>query len=346
MLSPAYTSDPSAADKKERRTGLYGIKAESVGVYEITAIRESNGEKGKVINTEPVNVVYCPSSSWSWVNTDGTTVDAHDRMFDVCVDETVNGEISVTGVAPLTVLYLSKTGASESIQMAIGGETNECAEEDTQIQCKLKQQTVSTLRFPVEAKIETDSRLTMKVARITDGLNNSIEFTSTTGTALPPVNGKGSYIKIDDQKDILQANGHSRPSARYACESTKIRTFYDPQFERPPEVPIPVEMEGVGPFTFGYDFYPETSDSPGQPQLLENVQDHKFGITAREPGVFSITSVRDNFCEGEAKLPSHCKVTPLLPPTLKISTTPIEEACLGNVGANVDVQFTGEGNMY
>lgn len=122
----------------------------------------------------------------------------------------------------------------------------------------------------------------------------------------------------------------------------KIRTFYDPQFEKPPEIQVPVEIQGSAPFALGFDYYPETPGAPAQPNAYTDLTHRLISIPVSAPGDLVLTSVSDGFCGGTLSFPHRCKISSVMPPTLKVSSTPIEEACLGNVGANVEVSFTGE----
>lgn len=164
FISPFYTQDETQTGK----TGLYGIKIESGGIYTLTALRESNGDAGKVIATDPVSVASCPTYSWSWIRDNHHSLPIANSQFDKCVDEEVNASMTVTSVMPVTVLYLSKSGTSESIEVVQGGEAHECMPHESPMACSLKLIKSSTVTVFVQRKVEND-QMVFKVARLTDG---------------------------------------------------------------------------------------------------------------------------------------------------------------------------------
>jgi hypothetical protein len=102
-----------------------------------------------------------------------------------------------------------------------------------------------------------------------------------------------------------------------------LRTYYDPEFENAHEVQLEVKFTGRNPFEFLYDFLPEKNNAV-QPGSFNNIEDSMFSFLIAEPGVYTLKSVSDFYCNGLASFPLQIKVASVPPPTLEVTTTTIE----------------------
>jgi hypothetical protein len=328
VVFPHYELDPHASEKKGRRVGLYGIRLSEQGVFELLAVREESGDSAKLVANAPVHIAMCPKAKWK-------PIDSKDK----CVDDEVHGAIEVEGVFPLTVYYFEQAGRDEKVNVVTGPPFASAGEEGQVNQ-------VGVVEIPISRKIETNDVYNFKIARIVDGLDNSIEYFFNSGASLPPTTSKGMNWKRDQDGDVLTIIGHGQPTIGFQnCDSISIRTEYDPQYESAPVASIPVLLEGEGPFHVEAEFIPDTS-MPAQPVSLANVHSRNAELTALEPGTFKLISVRDRYCTGSIRMPKTCHVQGVDPPTFTFSTSPIEESCFGAIGTNVELSFTGESPFW
>ena len=107
------------------------------------------------------------------------------------------------------------------------------------------------------------------------------------------------------------------------------------------------DLEAVTSFV-SYLFTPEKELLPDQKHsdaatLKEvKIKYPKHGIEVQEPGLYSLQSIRSEFCEGEVLEPSSCVLLNPAEPDLTISAENIPDKCAGNsVGLLVDLDLLG-----
>ena len=117
--------------------------------------------------------------------------------------------------------------------------------------------------------------------RVTDGLNNSVQFSSheLSNTILPPVHVKSTNKLIQDHQNSFSIVGHSPPQASFLSCSSKIRTVYDAQFQRAPQVSVSLQLQGTPPFSLIFEFIPD-SDAPAQPFSMNGIESDRADLTA------------------------------------------------------------------
>lgn len=103
-----------------------------------------------------------------------------------------------------------------------------------------------------------------------------------------------------------------------------------------------------GPYTLSYLFTPQGELLPDQKHstaatLKETViSDTSRGLEIREPGLYSLHSVRTRFCAGEIMEPSSCLLINPPEPDLTISAETIPDKCAGSsIGLLVDLDLSG-----
>ena len=103
-----------------------------------------------------------------------------------------------------------------------------------------------------------------------------------------------------------------------------------------------------GPYTLSYLFTPHEELLPDQRHstaatLKETiVLDTSRGLEIREPGLYTLHSVRTNFCAGEIMEPSSCLLLNPPEPDLAISAETIPDKCAGSsIGLLVDLDLSG-----
>jgi nucleoporin POM152 len=147
---------------------------------------------------------------------------------------------------------------------------------------------------------------------------------------------------MEQNGDTFVVQGHSRPSSKFGVsESIKLLTFTNPRFDQDePSAVLPVLLSGVPPFTIDYSFSPQ-DEAPSR-LSMEDIQSTSLQLSTKRPGAYTLLSVSDRWCSGTVELPLSVLVEPVNPPSMTISSAPIEESCLGAIGANVNISFVGE----
>ena len=182
---------------------------------------------------------------------------------------------------PLSVLYIVRSGTNERIESIEMGAGQEDALSATTTTTKVSQK--------IKGKVEGSDLISYKLLRVTDGLNNSVQFSSQdlTNSILPPVHAKSTNkIFQETQGDSFSIRGHAAPSASFgSCNNVKIRTVYDAQFQKAPVASVPVVFEGEAPFSLLFEFLPD-SGALAQPYSLANIQGRATQLTAHGTSVF------------------------------------------------------------
>ena len=110
------------------------------------------------------------------------------------------------------------------------------------------------------------------------------------------------------------------------------------------------EMGNIGGtiFTLSYLFTPQENLLPDQKHSVAavlkkvTIKDANYGIEVREPGLYSLQSIRTEFCSGEVLEPSSCLLENPPEPDLIISAENIPDRCAGDsVGLLVDLDLLG-----
>ncbi|XJO73441.1 hypothetical protein BDV3_004424 [Batrachochytrium dendrobatidis] len=334
--------DPIASKLSSRRVGLYSLPGSSVGIYRLLSVREGNGEPGKIVASKHAQIVQCPSASWSWPSTYKSQAGLDDtKTFDRCMDEEFTASVQLTGVAPLTVMLIKQAGDAESVVTVEAVESDDSSSEtisasdeiDADILALVKSARQITTTVSLTIKIDRDAPHILRIGRVIDGLNNSVNYQTQSSLRLPDPFQQSTDVSLDTVGDFFVVNGHAHPQARFvAGDSVKIRAGGQSS--------LGVILFGSGPFTVGMDRV--TEDGTIIPDSFTVAEQGRADLLISHPGSYSLVSVSDRYCTGAIQLPSLCLAQQILPPSMTLSSEPIKEKCLGAVGANINLTFTGE----
>ena len=175
------------------------------------------------------------------------------------------------GVLPLNVLFVIQSGNNERV------ESVEVEREIENMEIEYGKKTVS-----IKGKVDVSDAIVYKLLRVTDGLNNSIQYSTILANSnLPPILPKSTNKILEEKpQDVFVVNGHSYPTAAFgSCQGAKIRTVYDAQYQKAPSASVSAVFEGVAPFSLAYDFVP-ASGSPSQPHVLDNIEGKSMELIA------------------------------------------------------------------
>ncbi|KAJ3361381.1 hypothetical protein HDU91_003968, partial [Kappamyces sp. JEL0680] len=337
---PNYIHDSSAhGDKKSLLYGLqpqYPSRAGSSSIldFKLVRIKDHVGDDALLSSSLSISIVSCPKMGWKF----------HDQP-DKCLDDQVHATIQrihtqVEGMMPLSVLYVVQAGNNERIESIDSIDSSlEKREPDAE-----PAPVYGVADIPITSRVDVADAIVYKLLRVTDALNNSVQFPISPNTLLPPIDPKSTnkLMQLQEEK-MFVVQGHAPPQAFFSspCQDIKIRTFYDSQTQRAPQAFVGVAFEGAVPLELEYEFRPD-SDLPPQPMVLSEIDMLQTQLVANEPGQFRLLGVKDKYCVGAIKSPTPCHIQSVPPPTFSFSTSPIEETCFGAVGAKLDLSFTGE----
>ncbi|KAH6600154.1 hypothetical protein BASA50_002546 [Batrachochytrium salamandrivorans] len=338
--------DPNAAKMSQRRVGLYALHASAIGIYRLLSVREASGEPGKVVPNKYTQIVHCPVASWSWSESNKKSTDDDPvKSFDKCVDEEFTATVSVYGIAPLTVMLIKKVGNAESVLTIDAAEfvqtsmpqlvSNKVSMTnlDTDTAALVQRGKRISTTIPITFKVDRDVPHVFRIGRVIDGLNNTVTYTTQSLLKLPDSFQTSADIHLKTSGDLFVVNGHAHPQVRFVEDNiVKIRPGG--------QSALSVLLTGSAPFNLSLDR--SSSDGEISHVNVAVAENGNTDLQITDPGSYSLVSVSDRFCMGSVQLPSICFAQYVLPPTMLLSSEQIEEKCLGAVGANINLTFTGE----
>jgi nucleoporin POM152 len=335
------TVAPPAAEKKTgRQMGTFTIPITEPGIYQITGVRETNGVAGRIIPSL-AEVIICPDARWV------LTEDGGERTVDRCVDSSYNFAIELVGTPPLRAVYSRRVGKDE-VYLNLDSSDLEDVDEfalkardiDSVMKSRLLDARPRSFRIPTEIKLELSGPHFFKLLSVSDSRNNTVVYDEN-GHKTKQI---GNVIRSERASpDSFVVDSHPSPTAHFGkCDSIKILvgTGYET------EARLPVLLDGSGPWTVSFgrsDTLEDLEKGNIADEFVLDKWEHKsLEIPITKPGLYSLKSVSDVYCPGRVELPSTCLIQQTLPPTITVSAEPIEQSCVGAIGALVNVSLTGE----
>ncbi|KAJ3044710.1 hypothetical protein HDV00_001114 [Rhizophlyctis rosea] len=333
--------NPAGREKKGPRTDRYPFKVDRLGVYRLLSIRETSGEgklgEGRIIQKNITAVVACPE-----VRLDPAD---RDREIDRCVDDTHTFTINMKGTPPVVAWYLRRVGKVETLVSVttVDGKWEGIPRFKEELPRDIHELLEKSARretsSQVEVKVESSDAHLFRILQITDGYNNTVDYPTQVKIATPD---KGAnVIQMGDPGDALKIEGRPHPTARFrSCNNPKIRIGLED------DIGLPVEFQGSGDYnlewTYGTSEHELNGTDIGAPKVIRGISSSQYDLPAKRAGVYTLRSVSDKYCAGTVEVPSVCSVQETYEPTINVTSMPIEEACVGTIGAAFDVSFTGE----
>eukprot|EP00842_Homolaphlyctis_polyrhiza_P000474 jgi/Hompol1/1427/HPOL_001388-RA len=294
----ALIKDPSAAKLSKRRVGLYALQVSQPGIYRLTAVREANGEPGKIGSSKIVEIAECPSAQWQSIQEQPPQGEDPEGIptFDRCVDSSIKTSIVLSGVPPLTAIYVKQVGRAESLITVESNPVKETSaapsatageqHDDEFLQAVARNLAIKTA-LPVSFQIDQDSPHVFRIARVIDGLNNTVNYQTLSSIRLPSSFLQSSVFNIPRQGDAFIVNGHPHPTLRFAdCDGIKIRAGGS--------TALGLRMTGSSPFTVALQR--TLADGTKLHFDVKDIADANSDLQINEPGSYSLISVQDRFC--------------------------------------------------
>lgn len=314
-------------DRLDESSGMnlryYSLPLEKTGFYQIKKIVDSKNLSLRVYKSQLV-IPHCPVATI-------TGIGAKDR----CIGDSDSVSIEVNGVPPLKLKY-TKSINDESYSFVDSSLQPEYFESPLLTNSKFfSSQDVSNLKwarsYPVSINLESlvkeDGKYTYAIDQVIDGFGNVMDFSTVPRDLLK------NY-------DLLYAfKVHDLPKAT-------LDEKFNPQ--TPTKRSLVLKLDSRSPDSSAA--YLANFTFIGEDKQVATFQ-HRFNHHSAEipvdmPGTYTLDSVQSEFCPGVVIGKSSALITKPVPPQLTVKSTPILDQCVGQVGLNFDLTFTGVPPFY
>lgn len=330
----SYSEKPN-----EPKTLYYSVK--KPGVYMLQKVMdETNLEVARKKLAHTV-VVPCPKAVVSQPNT------------NKCKGELSNVEMEVTGTPPLRIKY------RKMVNHEIKGETFESIQPEDFF-TPLAKQDQNALVLP--NRIDTEwARTQMVKVPLTEHLGTAGTWVYSIDEVQDGFGNRVTYTEKDQDKQEKRASTaahlhqiitvHERPTVNLrGCSSQRPLKIAKGMTAA---LPVQYSSSGRGAIpdvthNLDYIFTPDTSLSPAgehgtSPQrktfVVKNTNEQP---QMKEPGLYTLTGVSTDFCEGEVMEPASCLLQNPPEPEVAISSEAISDKCAGSpIGLRVDLDLVG-----
>ncbi|KAF8969294.1 hypothetical protein BGZ46_010696 [Entomortierella lignicola] len=327
LSGPFKESSPVLHKSRSDDTkSVYQLRASTSGAYKLQRILDKDRMDIRFYHDKEVYVVNCPEAR----------IDNYKDTLEYCAGKgDIDIPIVVRGLPPWTVTYKRHTGSGSNVQeLMIESEPpgysspllKGWSAPSTPNYSWAKQH---EMNLSVSLGLSNPGQYGFQVTRVTDGCGNAINL-------------QGLVARNLRDPEIRRVNIRERPTVSMKCDPRvpiKIVTK-----DSAPPANIGLDMKrGSAPFQVGYVYQKSDLD---EPQAMPDVRFDEGNITyidAKLPGVYTLSHIKDAFCEGDIEFPRDCSVIIATRPTVDIESHPINDSCVGAIGVTVDATFTGEG---
>ncbi|AGO13364.1 AaceriAFR225Wp [[Ashbya] aceris (nom. inval.)] len=298
------------------------VPLERVGFYQLKKIVDTNNF-GLRIYKPQVIVSHCPMAT---VGGTGSK--------DKCIGDQDTVTIQVTGVPPMKLKY-TKTINNEEFNFIDSSLQPEYFESPLLSNKKtftksdiadLKWARTYPVDITLESFINSDGVYSYAIDEVVDGLGNVMDFKALSPEVLEKYELEHTFNAHDlpraslDEK--INPNSGTKRSLLLHVESSSAQQ----------DVPYLA--------TVNYEYENERST------LEYEFTEQNAEIFIENPGAYTLTSIRSKYCSGAILGKSTILVTKPIPPQLSVKSTPILDQCIGQVGLNFDLTFTGVPPFY
>lgn len=301
---------------------LINLPLNKIGLYQISKIIDSNGLNLKIYQSHLI-IPYCPIAS----------IDRNDQL-DKCIGDSDQKKIEVHGVPPLQIIYSKEINGNKQFF------------NDKNLQPKFFKSPLQsskknlfnandlndlnwirshTIEINLDSFTNMDGIFTYKIEKLVDSLGNIIDFT-----------------KIDNdiilkKYDLLSTfNVHNVP-----------RASLDEKFNSnsPTKKDIIISLENIKnweneiPFIANISIWNNENEKIDEKLIELNFLSNS--IVANYPGTYQINSIDSKFCSGIITGKSNILITKPISPKLEVKSSSIIDKCVGPIGLDFDLTFTG-----
>ncbi|SJM82122.1 probable Nucleoporin POM152 [Zygosaccharomyces bailii] len=291
-----------------------------VGFYQIKRIIDSKNLSLKVYQSHLI-ISHCPVATIL-----GT------GSFDRCIGDSDKLSIELQGVPPMRLGY-SKTVDGQKYTYMDSNLQPEYFESPLQSTPKhsflsgelenLKWARTYPVTINLDLPVTQEGFYNYKIDSLVDGLGNVMDF-----RIIP--------------ESVKSAHGVSYNFKVHGIPRASLEEKFDPNSST--KKSILVKFESIQDWQAAIPYWAKLT------HVAANGETHSFNLStnslthdfqAELPGSYKLDSVQSKFCPGVVIGKSNVLVTKPIPPELEVKSTPILDQCVGQVGLNFDLTFTG-----
>ncbi|KAF9917437.1 hypothetical protein BX616_001020 [Lobosporangium transversale] len=310
---------------QEDGKSIYNLRASIAGAYKLHRILDKNRMDVRFYHDKEVYVVNCPEAH----------IDHYKDTLEYCAGKgDAEIPIVVRGLPPWTITYRRHIGSGNNAQdLLIESEPPEYTSPllkgwsppATPNYSWAKQH---EMNLSVSLGLSTSGEYGFQVVKVKDGCGNVIDI-------------QGLVIRNLREPEIRHVNVRQRPAVAMKCDPRQPIKIVDRDGASPAAIGLEL-MRGSAPFHIGYVYQKSDLDEPHAMPDVVLQEGNISRIDAKLPGVYTLSHVKDAYCEGEIEFPRDCSVIVATRPTVDIISHPINDSCVGAIGVTVDATFTGE----
>ncbi|KAK5823283.1 hypothetical protein F5H01DRAFT_362975 [Linnemannia elongata] len=315
-----------ARANQEGAKTVYNLRANAPGSYKLLKIHDKDRVDIRFHHDREVFVVNCPEAR----------IENHKDTLDRCSGKgDVDIPIVVRGLPPWTVFYRRRSPKKGTQELFIESEPEDYSSPFLKGWAKPESPNYSwakqhEMNLSVSLGLSNPGDYSFQVTMVKDGCGNVIDL-------------QGLVARNLREPEIQHVHVRERPSVAMLCDPRRPIKIVD--MGDSPSVDIGLHVKrGSAPFQIGYVYQKTDLDEPHAMKDIQVSKDNaKPRIVATKPGLYTLSHIKDAYCEGEIELPRDCSVTVATLPTVDIVSHPINDSCVGAIGVTVDATFTGEG---
>ncbi|KAF9584787.1 hypothetical protein BGW38_005173 [Lunasporangiospora selenospora] len=304
---------------------VYGLQADVVGAYKLRQLKDSDGVDIKFFREKEVYVVQCPEAR----------VDRYKETLDHCSGKgDVDIPIVARGLPPWSVTYRRSSNTGKEIQdLLIQSEPPGYSSPfligwSQPTKPNYSWARLHEMNLSASLSLANPGEYDFQVIKVKDGCNNVLDFTEL-------------VAKGHREPEILHVNIRSPPTVSMVCDPRKPIKIVSLNETSSTDISLDIK-HGTTPYRVGYVYQKSDIDEPEIMQDIEISRKEEARIIADRPGLYTLSHIQDQYCKGDIVLPMDCSVTVASLPTVEISTTTIEDQCVGAIGVSIAATFTGE----
>ncbi|CAH7685401.1 hypothetical protein BY996DRAFT_4583365 [Phakopsora pachyrhizi] len=369
-LEDSYASDhqplkiqsPSATSVDEfqlqRTQHLYNIDVYGTGIVRLERVLDSENMDFRISRTEAL-IVACPSASFSPNSYHTQSSQAIAKENHKCVGQTEDFSLLVKGLAPLYLTYIRNINGRREVIRLDGITPSDfvtplISMDPSSLSEKLSTSHRQDYTWAEEQRIEIPLNVSLtspgdhiyQLGSVKDACGHTLEFNSNdesnqqkkaTYSKRGPIGQRSAKVHSRSQISFVGCgNAEDEPLRLLKGQSVSLRI----EIQEGGDLPDP-------PWTIGVAYRPSKDVEGGESKsshwkkefVLKNLGKT---FSAREAGVYEITSINGKHCQGDVLVPSSCLVVEQPMPSVELNFTTITDQCSGEIGLKANMILTGK----
>lgn len=326
-LAKNHATNPRVLRYPVKQTGLYRLKK----VVDVSNLEVQRTKSDTL-------VVSCPSA-----RIEGASKDK-------CRGELSDVHFHVEGTPPLKVRYSKKVNKEDKSDVFL---TVHPMDFESPL---LQQQNLDSLvkidgarpditwaarhlvKVPINETLATRGHWEYSIDELHDAVGNVVHYSEHRSGQLTAASSPHQVIKVHDPPAVLLEGCSTQQPLKIAKgDSTSLPIWLNPS-RRQEMAPLPHRIS--------YTFIPGSNDDIEVEQIVQTqaitLKQGERGPRIQEPGLYSLTSVSNQFCTGQVMEPSSCLLLNAPEPEIAITSEAIPHQCAGNsIGLRLNLDMIG-----